>query len=286
LNREAKKTKTIDCQTIVNEVARLCMDGNYYLGADVVAAFEKGLAEEVSPTGRDVFKQLIENANIAKDEQVPMCQDCGVAVVFLEIGQDVRISGGAIRDAVTAGVIKGSEDGYLRKSMCDPLTRANTGNNAPPIIHTEVVPGDTLKITVAPKGGGSENMSTVAMLPPSAGLEGLKKVVIERVRQAGPNPCPPIVVGVGIGGNFEYSALLAKKALLREIGEPSPLPDMAALEAELLNDINKLGIGPAGLGGKVTALWVAIEYHPCHIASFPVAVNINCHAARHKTVVL
>jgi fumarate hydratase subunit alpha len=262
------------------------MEGNYYLGDDLVASFKKGLAEEVSPTGRDVFQQLLENAEIAAAEQVPMCQDCGVAVVFLEVGQDARISGGTIRDAITEGVIKGYADGYLRKSMCDPLTRANTGNNAPPIIHTELVAGDALKITIAPKGGGSENMSTVAMLPPSAGLEGLKKVVIDRVRQAGPNPCPPIVVGVGIGGNFEYSALLAKKALLRELGEPSPIPAMAALETELLDDINKLGIGPAGLGGRFTALGVAIEYHPCHIASFPVAVNINCHAARHKSVVL
>jgi fumarate hydratase subunit alpha len=262
------------------------MEGNYYLGEDVVCAFKKGLEEEVSPTGQDVFKQLLENAEIAAEEQAPMCQDCGVAVVFLEVGQDANITGGLIRDAVTEGVIKGYADGYLRKSMCDPLTRANTGNNAPPIIHTELVAGDSLKITVAPKGGGSENMSAVAMLPPSAGLPGLKNVVIERVRQAGPNPCPPIVVGVGVGGNFEYSAILAKKALLRELGEPSPIPEMAALEAELLDDINKLGIGPAGLGGKVTALGVAIEYHPCHIASFPVAVNINCHAARHKSVVL
>jgi fumarate hydratase subunit alpha len=262
------------------------MEGNYFLGEDIVDAFKKGLAEEVSPTGQDVMKQLLENAKIAKEEQVPMCQDCGVAVVFLEVGQEVHINGGTIRDAITEGVIKGYGDGYLRKSMCDPLTRANTGNNAPPIIHTELVAGDALKITVAPKGGGSENMSTVAMLPPSAGLEGLKKVVIDKVRQAGPNPCPPIIVGVGVGGNFEYSALLAKKALLRELGDASPLPEMAALEKELLSDINKLGIGPAGLGGKVTALGVAIEYHPCHIASFPVAVNINCHAARHKSVVL
>ncbi|MDR1070281.1 MAG: fumarate hydratase [Gracilibacteraceae bacterium] len=276
----------MEYQTIVSEVARLCMEGNYYLGEDVVCAFKKGLEEEVSPTGQDVFKQLLENAEIAAEEQAPMCQDCGVAVVFLEVGQDANITGGLIRDAVTEGVIKGYADGYLRKSMCDPLTRANTGNNAPPIIHTELVAGDSLKITVAPKGGGSENMSAVAMLPPSAGLPGLKNVVIERVRQAGPNPCPPIVVGVGVGGNFEYSAILAKKALLRELGEPSPIPEMAALEAELLDDINKLGIGPAGLGGKVTALGVAIEYHPCHIASFPVAVNINCHAARHKSVVL
>lgn len=278
--------KTIDYQTIVDEVARLCIEGNYYLGQDVVDAFKQALEKEVSPTGKDILKQLLENADIAANEQVAMCQDCGVAVVFLEVGQDVRITGGALNDAVTEGVIKGYADGYLRKSMCDPFTRANTGNNAPAVIHTEIVSGENLKITVAPKGGGAENMSAVAMLPPSAGVEGLKKFIVERVRQAGSNPCPPLVVGVGIGGNFEYCALLAKKALLRKIGERSTIPGVAELEEELLTQINKLGIGPAGLGGKVTALNVAIEYYPCHIASFPVAVNINCHAARHKTVVL
>jgi len=262
------------------------MEGNYYLGEDVVDAFKKGLEKEVSPTGKDILKQLIENAEIAANEQVPMCQDCGVAVVFLEVGQDVQITGGNINDAVTEGVIKGYGEGYLRKSMCDPFTRKNTGNNAPPVIHTEIVAGDNLKITVAPKGGGSENMSAIAMMPPSAGIEGMKKFIVERVRQAGSNPCPPILIGVGIGGNFEYSAKLAKKALLREIGERSPIPEIAKLEEELLIQINKLGIGPAGLGGKITALNVAIEYYPCHIASFPVAVNINCHAARHKSVVL
>ncbi|MDD2499013.1 MAG: fumarate hydratase, partial [Desulfitobacteriaceae bacterium] len=209
---------------------------------------------------------------------------CGVGVVFLEIGQDVKIEGGYINDAITEGVIKGYADGYLRKSMCDPFTRKNTGNNAPAIIHTEIVPGDKLKITVAPKGGGSENMSAIAMMAPSAGIEGVKKFIIERVRQAGPNPCPPLLLGIGIGGNFEKSAILAKRALLREIGETSPIPEVAELEKELLEKTNKLGVGPAGLGGKTTVLNVAIEYHPCHIASFPVAVNINCHAARHKSI--
>lgn len=278
--------KTISYQTIVDAVGKLCMDGNFYLGDDVMQSFKDGLEKEVSPTGKDILHQLIDNAEIAANEQVPMCQDCGVAVVFLEIGQDLKIEGGYINDAITEGVIKGYGEGYLRKSMCDPFSRKNTGNNTPAIIHTEIVPGDGLKITVAPKGGGSENMSAIAMMAPSAGIEGVKKFIIERVRQAGPNPCPPILLGIGIGGNFEKSAILAKKALLREIGEPSPIPEIAALEKELLEKVNKLGIGPAGLGGRITALNVAIEYHPCHIASFPVAVNINCHAARHKSIVL
>ncbi|WP_089609881.1 fumarate hydratase [Dehalobacterium formicoaceticum] len=278
--------KTIEYQTIVDEVARLCQEANFYLGEDVLTAFKKGLEEEISPAGKDVLNQLIQNANIARTEQVPMCQDCGVAVVFVELGQDVNITGGFINNAITEGVIKGYGEGYLRKSICDLLSRKNTGNNAPAIIHTEMIPGEDLKITVAPKGGGSENMSGIAMLPPSAGIEGAKRFVIEKVKQAGPNPCPPIVVGVGMGGNFELSALLAKKALLRTLGEPHPFAEVAEIEQDLLARINKLGIGPAGLGGKVTALGVAVEMHPCHIASLPVAVNINCHAARHKSVIL
>jgi fumarate hydratase subunit alpha len=278
--------KTIKYQTIVDEVAKLCQEANFYLGEDVLNAFQKGLKEEVSQTGKDVLNQLIENAEIARSEQVPMCQDCGVAVVFVELGQDVNISGGFINNAITEGVIKGYGEGYLRKSICDPFSRKNTGNNAPAIIHTEIIPGEEIKITVAPKGGGSENMSGIAMLPPSAGIEGAKKFIIEKVKQAGPNPCPPIVVGVGIGGNFEKSALLAKKALLRTIGEAHPFSEVAEIEQDLLTRINKLGIGPAGLGGKGTALGVAVEVHPCHIASLPVAVNINCHAARHKSIKL
>lgn len=278
--------KVINCQTIVDEVAKLCIDANYYLGKDVMDAFVKGKEKETSPTGKDIFDQLIKNAEISADEQVPMCQDCGAAVIFVELGQDVKIEGGFINDAITAGVVKGYHEGYLRKSMCDPFSRKNTGDNTPAIIHTKMVPGDTLKITVAPKGGGSENMSGVAMMAPSAGIEGVKKYVIDRVRQAGSNPCPPIIVGVGIGGNFEKSALLAKEALLRTLGKPSTLPEIAELEKELLEKINNLGIGPQGLGGRITALAVHIEYHPCHIASFPVAVNINCHAHRHKSVTL
>ncbi|MGI6712744.1 MAG: fumarate hydratase [Bacillota bacterium] len=278
--------KEIFYSTVVQEVAKLCMEANYYLGQDVIDAFQKGLASEVSPTGRDILKQLVENAEIAAQEQVPMCQDCGVAVVFVEYGQDVRFKGGYLNDAINDGVIKGYEEGYLRKSMCDPFTRKNTGNNAPAVIHTKIVPGDSLKITVAPKGGGSENMSAVKMFPPAAGIEGMKEFVIETVRRAGPNPCPPIVVGVGVGGNFEKSALLAKEALLRPVGQFSSIQEVAQLEKELLDKINKLGIGPAGLGGRISALGVAIEIHPCHIASLPVAININCHAARHKSILL
>lgn len=278
--------KSIDYSSIVDEVAKLCIDANYYLGEDVICAFQNGIKQETSPNGREILKLLIDNANIAAHEQVPMCQDCGIAVVFVEMGQEVNIVGGYINDAITDGVIKGYQEGYLRKSLCDPFTRENTGDNTPAIIHSKIVPGENLKITVAPKGGGSENMSGIAMLPPSAGIEGVKKYIIERVLEAGPNPCPPIVVGVGIGGNFEKSAILAKEALLRPIGEVNQIQEIALLEKELLEKINKLGIGPQGLGGKTTALAVHVEYHPCHIASLPVAVNINCHANRHKTIVL
>ncbi len=259
--------KTIKYQTIVDEVAKLCQEANFYLGEDVLNAFQKGLKEEVSQTGKDVLNQLIENAEIARSEQVPMCQDCGVAVVFVELGQDVNISGGFINNAITEGVIKGYGEGYLRKSICDPFSRKNTGNNAPAIIHTEIIPGEEIKITVAPKGGGSENMSGIAMLPPSAGIEGAKKFIIEKVKQAGPNTCPPIVVGVGIGGNFEKSALLAKKALLRTIGEAHPFSEVAEIEQDLLTRINKLGIGPAGLGGKGT-FRIGGGSSPCHITGY------------------
>ncbi|MFZ5633744.1 MAG: fumarate hydratase [Bacillota bacterium] len=263
------------------------MEANYFLGADVLKALEKKQQEEISLTGKDILKQLLLNAKIAKEDLVPMCQDTGFAVVFLELGQEVRITGGSLYDAVNKGVRKGYTEGYLRKSIVDhPLKRVNTGDNTPAVIHTKLVPGDSLKITVAPKGAGSENMSAVKMLKPAEGLEGVKKFVVEAVKAAGPNPCPPIVVGVGIGGTFEKCALLAKEALLRELGRPSHLPEIAAIERELLEEINSLGIGPQGLGGKTTALAVHIEIYPCHIASLPVAVNINCHAARHKEAVL
>lgn len=278
--------KTILYDQVVENVAKLCMDANYFLGEDVQEAFRVSLQSEVSPTGQDVLRQLIQNAEIAEKEQVPMCQDTGVAVVFLEVGQDTKIEGGYLYDAITEGVRKGYQEGYLRKSMCHPFSRKNTGNNTPPIIHTKIVPGENLKITVAPKGGGSENMSAISMMPPSAGKEGIKKFVVDTVKKAGPNPCPPIIVGVGIGGNFEKSALLAKEALLRPLGQKNADPEVAQLEEAIFSEIQKLGIGPQGFGGKTTALAVHINMHPCHIASLPVAVNINCHASRHKSVTL
>lgn len=268
-------------------MARLCMEANYFLGSDVLKSFEDKLEEEISQTGKDVLKQLIINAEIARKNEVPMCQDTGFAVVFAEMGQDVCIAGGSLYEAINEGVRKGYAEGFLRKSIVDhPLKRKNTGDNTPAVIHTKIVGGDSLKITVAPKGGGSENMSALKMLKPAEGVEGVKKFIIETVQSAGPNPCPPIVVGVGIGGTFEKCTMLAKEALLRELGKPSQLPDIALLEQELLDQINALGIGPQGLGGKTTALAVHIEVYPCHIASLPVAVNINCHAARHKEATL
>lgn len=268
-------------------MARLCIEANYLLGSDVLKCFEDKLDKEISQTGKDVLKQLILNAEIARENNVPMCQDTGFAVVFAEMGQDVRIAGGSLYEAINDGVRKGYTEGYLRKSIVDhPIRRKNTGDNTPAVIHTKIVDGDSLKITVAPKGGGSENMSALKMLKPAEGVEGVKKFIIETVKSAGPNPCPPIVVGVGIGGTFEKCAMLAKEALLRGLGKPSHLPDIALLEQELLDEVNALGIGPQGLGGKTTALGVHIEVYPCHIASLPVAVNINCHAARHKEAIL
>ncbi|MBT9175357.1 MAG: L(+)-tartrate dehydratase subunit alpha [candidate division WS2 bacterium] len=234
-----------------------------------------------------MLQQLLENARIAREEAVPICQDTGSAVVFVEVGQEVHIVDGLLRDAIDAGVAKGYTEGYLRASMLShPLNRKNTGNNTPAVIYTELVPGDNIKITVVPKGGGSENMSSLKMLKPSDGVEGVKNFVVEAVRQAGSNPCPPIVIGVGIGGTFEQVALLAKKALLRPIFEHSSNPDNAKLEQELLESVNNTGIGPQGLGGRITALWVNVETFPAHIASLPVAININCHACRHKEIIL
>lgn len=279
--------KTITAGEITETVARLCIEANYLLGSDVLKCFEDKLDKEISQTGKDVLKQLILNAEIARENNVPMCQDTGFAVVFAEMGQDVRIAGGSLYEAINDGVRKGYTEGYLRKSIVDhPIRRKNTGDNTPAVIHTKIVDGDSLKITVAPKGGGSENMSALKMLKPAEGVEGVKKFIIETVKSAGPNPCPPIVVGVGIGGTFEKCAMLAKEALLRGLGKPSHLPDIALLEQELLDEVNALGIGPQGLGGKTTALGVHIEVYPCHIASLPVAVNINCHAARHKEAIL
>ncbi|HIZ78002.1 MAG TPA: fumarate hydratase [Firmicutes bacterium] len=277
--------RTILAETIEKAVAKLSMDACYFLGEDVYCALKHSIEREKSPTGRDILGQLVQNAEIAREEEVAICQDCGLAVIFAEVGQDVHIEGD-FEQAVNDGVIMGYEDGYLRKSTCTPFTRKNYGNNAPAILHVRLVPGDQIKLTLAPKGGGSENMSAMKMFAPAVGRKGVVDFVVGTVRAAGPNPCPPIVVGVGIGGNFEKAPLLAKQALLREIGSINEDETMAQLEQELLERINALGIGPGGLGGTTTALAVHVESAPCHIASLPVAVNLNCHAARHKTVVL
>lgn len=279
--------RKIEASQVSDAVAELCVRANYELGDDVYQALKDGAAKEESSVGRDIFTQLVENADIARSEQVPMCQDTGFAVVFVELGQDTHITGGSLVDAINAGVRKGYTEGYLRKSIVGhPLERKNTGDNTPAVIHTEIVPGDRLKITVAPKGGGSENMSGVRMLKPSDGVEGVKKFVVELVKAAGSNPCPPIIIGVGIGGTMDKAAVLAKKALLRRVGEHNPNPADAELEKVLLRLVNDTGVGPAGLGGRITALAVNVETYPCHIASLPVAVNVQCHAARHKEVVL
>jgi fumarate hydratase subunit alpha len=252
----------------------------------MLAAFAQGEREEESPAGREIFRQLIENARIAAQERIPLCQDCGLAVIFAEVGQEVHIQGGDFEAALEEGVRQGYGEGYLRKSLCHPLTRKNTGDNTPAVIHLDIVPGDRLKLMVVPKGGGSENMSKLFMLKPAEGLPGIKDKVVATVAEAGPNVCPPMIVGVGIGGNFERSAVLAKKALIRKLSDTHPDPEVAALEKDLLTAINDLGIGPAGLGGRITALGVKIYMQPCHIASLPVAVNIQCHSSRHLEVVL
>jgi len=278
--------KTIEYQRIVDTVAKLCMKANMHLNNDVLTAFQASYDNEESEVGKEVLEKLIENAKIASQEEVAMCQDTGVAVCFVEVGQDLVIADGELEKAIAEGVRKGYQEGYLRKSMCHPFTRKNTGDNTPPVIHTRVVPGDNLKITVAPKGGGSENMSALKMLTPAQGKKGIIDFVVKTVEEAGPNPCPPIVVGVGIGGNFERCAFLAKKSLLRPLDEENSDPELREMEKEILERINNLGIGPQGFGGRTTALAVHIEMEPCHIASLPVAVNINCHAARHAEAVL
>jgi fumarate hydratase subunit alpha len=262
------------------------MEANTDLGEDVLQAFDQAMEREETPLGLEILRELKENARIAKEEKVPICQDTGFAVVFIELGQEVHLIGGYLNEAIQEGVLQGYRDGYLRKSICHPFTRANTGDNTPAIIHTEVVPGEKVKITVAPKGGGSENMSRVTMLTPSDGVEGIKQFVVQSVKESGSNPCPPTIVGVGIGGTFEQAALLAKKSLLRPLGSKNPDNKLDELESEILSEINKLGIGPQGLGGRTTSLAVHILMMPCHIASFPLAVNIQCHAHRHKEIVI
>jgi len=276
--------REIEASYISEKVKELCMEANYDLPEDVLLAFQEAKEAEESPLGVSILEQLQRNAEIARNERVPICQDTGFGVVFVELGEDVKISGGSLKEAVTEGVRQGYGEGYLRKSICHPFTRKNTGDNTPPIIHIDLVQGEELKIIVAPKGGGSENMSRVTMLKPSDGIEGIIDFVVNRVKESGGNPCPPIIVGVGIGGTFEYAALLAKKALLRHVGSSNADPELAGLEKDILNKINDLGIGPMGLGGRTTALAVHIEMYPCHIASLPLAVNINCHASRHKEI--
>jgi fumarate hydratase subunit alpha len=278
--------REVNVKIITEKVRALCMEANTDLGEDVLQAFDRALGKEESPLGVEILKELKENARIAREERVPICQDTGFAVVFLELGQDVHLVGGDLREAILEGVRQGYREGYLRKSICHPFTRANTGDNTPAIIHTEIVPGEKIKITVVPKGGGSENMSRVVMLTPSDGVEGIKRFVVQRVKESGSNPCPPTIVGVGIGGTFEQAALLAKKSLLRPLGSRNSDPELDKLESEILNEINRLGIGPQGLGGRTTSLAVQILMMPCHIASFPLAVNIQCHAQRHKEAII
>ncbi len=274
--------RDINTDSITEVVEKLCKSANYYLNEDILKGIKSAREVEESETGKDILNKLIENAGIAKEKGVAICQDTGMTVIFVDIGQDVHITGGSLTEAINEGVRRGYENGYLRKSVVkDPIDRVNTKDNTPAVIHYNIVEGDKLKITVAPKGFGSENMSALKMLKPADGLDGVKKFVIDTVDNAGPNPCPPIIVGVGIGGTMEKAALLAKKALLRPIDQKSNIEYVSDLESQLLSDINKLGIGPSGLGGRTTALAVNIEVYPTHIAGLPVAVNINCHATRH-----
>lgn len=274
--------RTIHTDTIIRNIKEMCIEANYRLSLDVNNAISKGAEEEKSTLGKQILGQLEENMKIAREEGIPICQDTGMAIVFLKIGQQAAIEGISLEDAVNEGIRQGYREGYLRKSVVsDPLLRENTKDNTPGIIHYEIVPGEKVEITVAPKGFGSENMSRIYMLKPADGVEGVKKAVIETVLLAGPNACPPIVVGVGIGGSFEKAAILSKKALTRSIDVPSGIKHIKDLEEELLKEINELGIGPGGFGGKVTALGVNVEVYPTHIAALPVAINICCHVNRH-----
>lgn len=275
--------REVSVEKIVDTVKELCIESNYYLGDDIRNGLKDSIEKEEYPLANDVLKKIYLNADIARDNSMPICQDTGMACVFVELGQDVHITGGSLEDAINEGVRRGYEEGFLRKSVVkDPLNRVNTKDNTPAIIYYDIVKGDKVKITVAPKGFGSENMSRIAMLKPSDGVEGVKRFILETVENAGPNPCPPMVVGVGIGGTFDKAAYLAKKALLRPIDQSSEIEFYKDLEEELISEINKLGIGPQGFGGRTTVLGINIEVYPTHIAGLPVAVNINCHATRHK----
>jgi fumarate hydratase subunit alpha len=276
--------RQISCDDITRLVSKLCIHANIFITDDIKDALEQSLRTEKSEQGRTILEDLLENISIAACKELPICQDTGMAVIFVEIGQEVHVFDGNLGEAITKGVSDGYTKGFLRASVInDPLLRVNTKNNTPPIIHYEIVSGDAFKITVAPKGFGSENMSAMRMLNPSDGIEGVKSFILETVTKAGSNPCPPIIVGVGIGGTIEKTALIAKKSLLREIGQHNPLKHIADLEAEMLDKINKLGIGPGGLGGLTTALAINIEVFPTHIAGLPVVVNMSCHATRHAS---
>ena len=280
--------REIGSKKVTETVARLCQEANFDLGDDVLKSLREARDKEESALGRQVLEQILENANIAKSERIPLCQDCGTTVVFLEVGQDAHISGGDLYAAVEEGVRQGYSQGYLRKSIVrQPFSaRVNTKDNTPSIIHVEMVAGDNLHITVMPKGGGSENMNRLAMLKPAEGRQGVIDFIVKAVEEAGSNPCPPVIVSVGIGGTADKAMILAKKALLRKVGEPNADPEIAELEREILERVNSLGIGPEGFGGRTTALAVHAEVFPTHIASLPVAVNLQCHSARYKEAVL
>lgn len=279
--------RIMDINQITQAIATLCQEANFELPTDVLKKVEESVSSEESTIAKEILQDIIENAAIAKDECIPICQDTGTTVIFAKVGQGIQFRGGSLEGAIQEGVRKGYQEGYLRKSIVsDPLIRKNTGDNTPAIIHYEIVEGDKLELIVAPKGGGSENMSQVRMLTPSQGRNGVIEAVVDVVKKAGPNPCPPLIVGVGIGGNFETCALLAKKALLRDLGTGHPQEHIESLEKEIMQRVNELGIGPQGLGGKTTALAVHIETAPTHIASLPVGINLGCHVSRHRKVIL
>ena len=278
--------KTIECARITETVREMCIEATHFLTSDMEAALNQATEQEESPLGKQILSQLQENLKIAGEDMIPICQDTGMAVLFVKMGQDVHITGGSLADAIQEGVRRGYVEGYLRKSVVEPVLRQNTKDNTPAVIHYEIVPGEELELTLSPKGFGSENMSRIFMLKPADGIEGIKNAILTAVEDAGPNACPPMVIGVGIGGTFEKCALLAKKALTRELGSHSEIPYVKDFEIEVLEAINNLGIGPGGLGGRVTAIGLNVETYSTHIAGLPVAVNICCHVNRHITRVL
>lgn len=278
--------KSINAETLHRAVVDMILQSNRLIRDDVLEALQNGHKAETAPAAQEVLRQLLENADYAKSSGLPLCQDCGVAVFFVEYGEDAHIEGGSLVECLNKATVEAYEKGSLRKSVCHPFTRVNTNNNTPAMIHTEVVPGDTIRIRYMAKGGGSENMSRATMLVPAQGWKGIKDFVVQRMAEAGPNPCPPTIVGVGVGGTFDLVPSLAKKALFRPIPQPNPDPEVAAMEQELFEAINALGIGPMGLGGKTTCLAVKMEIMPCHIASLPVAINVQCHSSRHAEVIV